>query len=85
MRFCQFLIFCLLLGTAVVARAQTAPPGVNVKLSLLDNKTVYKIGEPIKLLMEFTADREVLEARLKRWRDSGATGSPRPMRRGRDR
>lgn len=58
MRFCQFFIFCLLLVTAVVARAQTAPPGVNVKLSLADNKTVYKIGEPIKLAMEFTADRE---------------------------
>jgi hypothetical protein len=58
MRFYQFLSFSLLLSVAVIARAQTAPPGVNVKLSLADNKTVYKIGEPIKLVMEFTADRE---------------------------
>jgi hypothetical protein len=44
---------------AVVAGAQTpAPPGVNVKLSFVDNKTIYKIGEPIKLVMEFTADRD---------------------------
>ena len=46
------------ISLAVVARAQTAPPGVNVKLSLADNKTVYKIGEPIRLVMEFTADRD---------------------------
>src|SRR6185369_14134902 len=31
---------------------------VHVKLSLLENKTVYRIGEPIKLAMDFTADRE---------------------------
>lgn len=41
-----------------IAGAQTPPPGVNVKLSFAENKTVYRIGEPIKLVMEFTADRE---------------------------
>jgi len=59
MRLCQFFSICLVLSLAVVAGAQSsAPAGVNVKLSLADNKTVYKIGEPIKLVMEFTADRD---------------------------
>ena len=58
MRLCQLFIFPLLLSIAVVTHAQTAPPGASVKLSLAGNKTVYKIGEPIKLVMEFTADRE---------------------------
>jgi hypothetical protein len=59
MRLYQFFTFCLVLSIAAVARAQTlAPPGVNARLSLADKKTVYKIGEPIKLVMEFTADRD---------------------------
>ena len=42
-----------------VATAQTsAPPEVHAKLSFAENKTVYRIGEPIKLVMDFTADRE---------------------------
>lgn len=50
-----FLLTCLI----TVAIAQTpAPPGVNVKLTFAENKTVYRIGEPIKVVMEFTADRE---------------------------
>ena len=47
----------LLASLITIAGAQT-PPGVNVKLSFAENKTVYRIGEPIKLVMEFTADRE---------------------------
>ena len=47
-----FLLVCLI----TLARAQT--PGVNVKLSFAENKTIYRIGEPIKLVMEFSADRE---------------------------
>ncbi|HSD45791.1 MAG TPA: hypothetical protein VLB87_04180 [Pyrinomonadaceae bacterium] len=58
MRLCQFITFCVLLGMAVGVRAQSPPPGVTVKLSLADNKTVYKIGEPIKVVMEFTSDRD---------------------------
>ena len=40
-----------------IASAQT-PPGVQIKLAFAENKTVYRIGEPIKLVMEFMADRE---------------------------
>jgi len=35
-----------------------APPGLSVKLSFAEHKSVYRIGEPIRLLLEFTADRE---------------------------
>ena len=50
---------CLSLLFVTSASAQTsAPPDVHVKLSLADTKSVYRIGEPIKLIMEFTADRE---------------------------
>jgi hypothetical protein len=38
-----------------VADAQGAA-AVRVKLSLADDKTVYRSGEPIKLILEFTAD-----------------------------
>ena len=31
---------------------------VHVKLSLAESKSVYRIGEPIKIVLEFTADRE---------------------------
>ena len=52
-------VFMLLLLLAVTAGAQTPePPEVHVKLSLAQNKTVYRIGEPIKIVMEFSADRE---------------------------
>lgn len=37
---------------------QVPPAEVHVKLLLADNKTTYRIGEPIKLILEFTADRE---------------------------
>jgi len=53
------LAFCLLLLLVTSAFAQTsAPSDVHVKLSLASTKSVYRMGEPIKLIMEFTADRE---------------------------
>lgn len=74
MRLCRFfvssLFFSLLYpvaaapGTDLVttARAQTtAPADVQVKLSLAENKTVYRIGEPVRLVMEFTAGGEGYE------------------------
>jgi hypothetical protein len=54
-RFFTLLLF--LVSFATVAAAQT-PPEVHAKLSLAENKTVYRIGEPIKIVMEFTADHE---------------------------
>jgi len=55
----HFTILCLLFSLATISSAQTPEPSdVRVKLSLAENKTVYRIGEPIKLVMEFTADRE---------------------------
>lgn len=55
----HFTILCLLLLLAPISSAQTPEPSdVHVKLSLAENKTVYRIGEPIKLVMEFTADRD---------------------------
>jgi len=41
-----------------LAFAQGAPTDVHVKLVLADNKTTFRIGEPIKFFLEFTADRE---------------------------
>ena len=53
------LVIFFLLSLAISAPGQTpAPPEVHVKLSLAETKSVYRIGEPIKLIMEFTADRE---------------------------
>jgi hypothetical protein len=54
-----FSIFLLLVSLVTLVRAQTpAPSDVHFKLSLADNKTVYRIGERIPLVMEFTAERE---------------------------
>lgn len=51
--------FALFLFLVTSAYSQTSVlPEVQVKLTLAEPKTVYKIGEPIKLIMEFTADRE---------------------------
>jgi hypothetical protein len=51
--------FALFLFLVTAANAQTSVlPEAHVKLTLAEPKTVYKIGEPIKLIMEFTADRE---------------------------
>jgi hypothetical protein len=48
----RIFTLCALLLLAGIARAQTAAPaGVQAKLALAENKTVYRIGEPIKLVM----------------------------------
>jgi hypothetical protein len=59
------LVALALAAQAFVVRAQngtlsgiqdTAPTDVHVKLVLVDNKTTFRIGEPIRLVLEFTAD-----------------------------
>lgn len=52
------LIVIVWLVPATTAFAQDIPGDVHVRLSLADNKMVYRIGEPIKLVLEFTADRD---------------------------
>ena len=54
----RFTVSLFLLASLITVAGAQTPPGVNVKLSFAENKTVYRIGEPIKLVMEFTADRE---------------------------
>ncbi len=39
-----------------LASAQTPPPDLHLKLLLADAKSSYRIGDPIKLVLEFTAD-----------------------------
>ena len=59
MRRCQFFTILLVLSLFTIARAQApAPDDVHLKMSFADKKTVYRMGEPIKLVVEFTADRE---------------------------
>jgi hypothetical protein len=54
-----FTLALLSLSFVGSASAQgPTPPGLNAKLSFAENKSVYRIGEPIKLVLEFTADRE---------------------------
>src|SRR5688572_31530879 len=51
--------FVLLLFLVMSAYAQTSiRPEVQVKLTFAEPRSVYKIGEPIRLVLEFTADRE---------------------------
>jgi len=51
--------FALLLFLVASADAQTSVlPEAHVKLTFAEPRAVYKVGEPIKLIMEFTADRE---------------------------
>ena len=51
--------FVLFLFLVTSAHAQTSIlPEVHVKLTLAEPKSVYKIGEPIRLILEFSADRE---------------------------
>jgi hypothetical protein len=57
MRTLKSLTLFLFLVTSAPAQISILPE-VRVKLTLAEPKTVYKIGEPIKLIMEFTADRE---------------------------
>ena len=51
-------LFTLLFLVTVVSGQTPAPPEIHVKLSLAENKTVYRTGEPIKIVMDFAADRE---------------------------
>jgi hypothetical protein len=51
-------LFTLLFLVTVVSGQTPAPPELHVKLSLAENKTVYRIGEPIKIALEFSGDRE---------------------------
>jgi hypothetical protein len=51
-------LFTLLFFVTVISGQTPAPPEVHVKLSLAENKTVYRIGEPIRIAMDFAADRE---------------------------
>lgn len=53
-----FLAALLLLASANVAFCQTAPSDLHAKLSLPDAKTTFRIGEPIVLILELTADRD---------------------------
>ena len=51
-----FTLLVLLLTFITMTKGQGTD--VHVKLSLAENKTVYRIGEPIKIVLDFTADRE---------------------------
>ena len=54
-----FTVLFLWLSFGVVGVGQSpTPTDLHVKLSFAENKSVYRIGEPIKLVMEFSADRE---------------------------
>lgn len=63
MRRMQGTLSCLLagifvLGLAAPARAQEAAEGVRVTLSLAGGKAVYRAGEPVRLVLSFTSERE---------------------------
>jgi len=52
-----FLLMALVC-LASPAFGQNPPADVHVHLTLADNKTTYRLGETIKLILEFTADSE---------------------------
>jgi hypothetical protein len=54
------LIAAVLLAAALspAVHAQAPPPELHARLSLADNKSSFRIGEEIKLVIEFTADKE---------------------------
>ena len=56
-----FLLMALVCLSSPVF-SQNPPTDVHVHLTLADNKTTYRIGETIKLVLEFTADREGYQA-----------------------
>lgn len=59
------LFLFLLLSVVISARGQTfGLSEVHVKLAVGEPRSVYKIGEPIKLILEFTADRDGYSAEL---------------------
>jgi hypothetical protein len=55
-KFIYLLAVIVWLAGATVAMAQDSPADVHVKLSLADNKTAFRAGDPIRLVLEFTAD-----------------------------
>lgn len=57
-KFVYLLAGVVWLAGATVALAQNSSADVHVKLSLVDNKTSFRVGDPIRLVLEFTADRE---------------------------
>ena len=46
----------LILFAALIVQAQSSSTDVRVKLLSVDNKTTFRIGDPIRLVMEFTSD-----------------------------
>jgi hypothetical protein len=52
------LLFLAVSFVSAISAQVPTPPDLHVKLSLSENKTAYRIGEPIKLVLEFSADRE---------------------------
>jgi len=57
-KFLYLLAVSVWLAGATVALAQDSPADVHVRLSLVDNKSSFRAGDPIRLVLEFTADHE---------------------------
>src|SRR5712691_6090701 len=57
-RFVHSFAALLTIASAAAAFGQNTPSDVHAKLSLADAKTTFRIGEPIVLILEFTADRD---------------------------
>lgn len=71
-RIIYLLAVIVWLAGANVALAQDSPADVHVKLSLIDNKTSFRAGDPIRLVLEFTADHDGYDVDTVR----DTTGSP---------
>jgi hypothetical protein len=50
------LVSLLIFFAAVINHAQTLNSPIQVKLIVVDNKTTFRIGEPIRVVLEFTSD-----------------------------
>ncbi|MDX6306670.1 MAG: hypothetical protein QOI77_3639 [Blastocatellia bacterium] len=57
-KFIYLLAVIVWLAGATVALGQDQAGDVHVKLALVDNKTSFRAGDPIRLVLEFTADHE---------------------------
>lgn len=57
-KFIYLLAVIVWLAGARVASGQDQAGDVHVKLALVDNKTSFRAGDPIRLVLEFTADHE---------------------------
>src|SRR5258706_107867 len=57
-KFIYLLAVIVWLAGATVALAQDSSGDVHVKLSLVDNKPSLRAGDPIRLVLEFTADHD---------------------------